>query len=68
MANRCKNQKNTISSMKTFANQLKKIEIKYNKGGGVNVFIDNFFHYQTSWGLEWEKERTNETPCNQRWF
>ena len=37
-----------------------KIEIKYNKGGGVNVFIDNnFFHYQTSWGLEWEKESKN---------
>lgn len=30
------------------------IEIRYNKGGGVNVFIDEqFFHYQTTWGLPW---------------
>ena len=34
-----------------------KIEIKYNRGGGVNVFIDGkFFYYQTEWGLEWDKE------------
>ena len=32
-----------------------KIDIKYNRGGGVNVFIDGkFFHYQTEWGLEWD--------------
>lgn len=34
-----------------------KIEIKYNPGGGVNVFIDDeLFHYQTSWGLAWSPE------------
>lgn len=33
------------------------IKIKYNTGGGVNVFIDDkFFYYQTEWGLEWDKE------------
>ena len=36
---------------------VQKIDIKYNPGGGVNVFIDDkFFHYQTSFGLSWSKE------------
>jgi hypothetical protein len=36
---------------------VQKIDINYNPGGGVNVFIDNrFFHYQTSWGLAWDDE------------
>lgn len=34
-----------------------KIKIKYNPGGGVNVWIDDqWFHYQTDWGLSWDKE------------
>ncbi|MEE1897097.1 hypothetical protein V1389_02040 [Flavobacterium rakeshii] len=38
----------TVKSIET-------IKIKYNDGGGVNVFINNeFFYYQTSWGLEWD--------------
>lgn len=37
------------------------IRIAYNKGGGVNVFIDGvFFHYQTSWGLEWDENTLNQ--------
>jgi hypothetical protein len=40
---------------------IQKIEIRYNKGGGVNVFIDKkFFYYQTSFGLEWDKETKNK--------
>ena len=36
-----------------------KIEIKYNKGGGVNVFIDDklfYYQYETECGLELDKE------------
>ncbi len=40
------------------------IEIQYNKGGGVNVFIDgSFFYYQTSWGLEWDQQ-TKQNMCS----
>ncbi|WP_417366847.1 hypothetical protein [Flavobacterium beibuense] len=51
--NRTKNRLQFAPVLKVVS--IQEIEIRYNPGGGVNVFIDgNFFYYQTSWGLEWD--------------